>query len=230
MRQDREVGVSDRRRAGRPTVAILDRARIVEAGLRLLDQSGVEGFTMARLASELRVQPSALYNHVTGKEDVLSGIRERVSDRIDVSEFLVKPWNEAVIGWAYSYRGAFAAHPPTIAMFAIMPVSDARITMAMYEQVVTSFIAGGWPEAKVLSVIVALESFILGSALDSIAPVDMLDPGEARTQFPQLARVTRARSDEVHGAEIPDDAFSEGLRALVTGLEHRLAQIEAEGS
>ena len=70
------------RRAGRPRTTVLTRDLIAHAALRLLDESGADGFTMARLAQALRVRPSALYNHVDGKEDVIAAVRELVSDRI----------------------------------------------------------------------------------------------------------------------------------------------------
>ncbi len=64
---------------------MFNRGFIAEAGLKLLDEGGTGGLTMTRLADRLQVRPSALYNHIAGKEEVLAGIRDLLSDRIDVS-------------------------------------------------------------------------------------------------------------------------------------------------
>lgn len=223
------------RSVGRPSVAVLSRTRVAEAALKLLDRSEGDGFTMAQLAAELRVRPSALYNHFDGKDDVIAAVRELVSDRIDVTCFAEQPWPEAVVTWARSYRGAFAAHPPTIAMFATMPLSGAARTQQMYETVVRAFRAAGWPEAHVLSAIVAVESFVLGSALDAVAPEDMFDPEGSEVQFPAFADAYAARAAAVPPAirddappherchRFADAAFEVGISALVTGLAEQLA-------
>ncbi|WFE67486.1 TetR/AcrR family transcriptional regulator [Micromonospora sp. WMMD714] len=49
----------------------LTRERIVAEAVALLDRHGVDGLTMRRLAERLGVTPTALYWHVTTKEDVL---------------------------------------------------------------------------------------------------------------------------------------------------------------
>ncbi|MFP3466730.1 TetR/AcrR family transcriptional regulator C-terminal domain-containing protein [Leifsonia sp. SIMBA_070] len=213
------------RRVGRPRTTVLTRELIAEAALQLLDESGADGFTMARLAQALRVRPSALYNHVDGKEDVIAGVRELVSDRIDVSAFGTRPWDEAMCAWAHSYRVAFAAHPPTIALLATLPLTGARRTMHMYDTVVTAMVKAGWPEPEVLPTMVALESFILGSALDAIAPPDMFDPAGAEDAVPAFASAYRARAVALGDAPPADAAFEIGLAALLEGLRTRYAEL-----
>lgn len=229
MKESVRTGSALTRRVGRPSVAVLTRELISEAGLRLLDERGADGFTMARLAAALDVRPSALYNHVESKDEVIAGIRELISDRIDVSAFATQPWDDALAQWAHSYRHAFAAHPPTIAILATMPLRGATRTMRMYEVVVAALGRAGWPEAEILPSIVALESFILGSALDAIAPGDMFDPAESAPDVPAFASAYRARQDAVGAAAPADGAFAAGLRAMIDGMRSRYAQFARAG-
>ncbi|WP_374009306.1 TetR/AcrR family transcriptional regulator [Leifsonia sp. LS-T14] len=214
------------RRVGRPRTAVLTRDLIAHAALRLLDESGADGFTMARLAQALRVRPSALYNHVDGKEDVIAGVREVVSDRIDVRAFETQPWDSAMLVWARSYRVAFAAHPPTIALLATLPLTGALRTMRMYDAVVSAMVRAGWPEPEVLPTIVAVESFILGSALDAIAPADMFDPSGAEEDVPAFASAYRARRAALGDTPPADAAFETGLTAMLDGLRARYARLD----
>jgi AcrR family transcriptional regulator len=222
------MSVRPRRRVGRPSVAVLNRDLIAEAGLRLLDEGGTDGFTMACVADLLQVRPSALYNHVAGKDDVVAGIRELISDRIDVSGFETLPWDDALEQWAHSYRNAFAAHPPTIAMLATMPLHAAQRTMRMYEIVVEALSSAGWPGPEVLPTIVALESFILGSALDATAPGDMFDPRETAATVPHFAAAYRERLAAIGDEPPADGAFAVGLHAMIVGLRARHAMLTVE--
>lgn len=213
-----------RRRAGRPRQRVLSRDLILETGLRLLDERGEHGAGIRDIARELGVRPSALYNHISGQEDLVGGIRELVSDRIDVSGFGPLPWDEAVRRWADSYRRAFAAHPPTIALLAVRPLVPGSRTSRMYDAVSEGLIDAGWPRERVLSVIVALECFILGAALDHVAPPDMLHPGEDPAA-PSFRAVYEARARELDGASPSEAAFRLGLEAMLAGLGAELAAL-----
>ena len=205
------------RRSGRPRVAVLSRELILETALKLLDERGEQGAGVRDIARALDVRPSALYNHISGQDDIIAGIRELVSDRIDVSGFETLGWDDAIRQWARSYRNAFAAHPPTIAMLAIAQLMPRSRTSQMYDAVCNGLIKAGWPEHRVLNVIVALECFILGAALDHVAPDDMLDPGEDEESTAFVAAY-RARAETTKDIRPADAAFELGLEAMLAGL------------
>ena len=46
----------------------LTRVRIVDAGLRLAGEHGLEAVSMRRVAGELGVQAMSLYNHIASKD------------------------------------------------------------------------------------------------------------------------------------------------------------------
>lgn len=94
----------------------------------------------------------------------------------------------------------------------------------MYEQVVTGMERGGWPTEMVIQVMVSVESFILGSALDMVAPPDMFDAGPHAAEVPSFAAAVRARDDVADARRcLPADlAFEVGLTAIVDGLRRIL--------
>ncbi len=206
-----------RRRAGRPAAAVLDLSGITHAALELIGGKGYDGLTMAALARKLEVAPSALYNHVESKHDVLVLVEDHLMSLVDVSGFGAGPWEDAVRTWAWSYRDAFATHTPLIPVIAVLPVTDAPRTLAMYEVVSTGFRDAGIPEARVVPAIVALESFIFGSAYDVTAPANIFDPGNMAESTPGFTAAVRSFGDEQH--ERPADvAFGLGLEALIAGI------------
>lgn len=206
-----------RRRAGRPVGGVLDKAGITAAALKLIEKKGYDGLTMAALARSLNVAPSALYNHMESKRDVLLLVEDHLAALVDVSAFGAEPWEEAVRKWAWSYRDVFSRHTPLIPVIAVLPVTDAPQTLAMYETVSAGFRDAGFPEERIVSSIVALESFIFGSAYDVTAPEDIFDSGSMADATPSFTGAVRSLAAQGH--ERPADvAFSLGLEALIAGL------------
>lgn len=221
---------AQRRGAGRPRRRVLSRELILETALRLIDEQGEAGAGMRAVAHALGVRPSSLYNHVASRSDLIAGVRELISDRIDVECFEQMPWDRALERWADSYRAAFAAHPPTIALLATTPLTVASRTSLMYDAVVSALVRAGWPEARALSVIVAVESFLLGAALDTAAAADMLDPGP-RADVPAFSAgyAARDRALAAAGERPADAAYRLGLTAMIAGLRIELsARSEAD--
>lgn len=209
-----------KRRVGRPKQNVLSKRLIVETGLALMDEHGADGAGMRAIAKRLDVRPSALYNHVSGRDELIAGVRELISDRIRTEMFDQLPWDTALVEWARLYRVAFAAHPSTIALLAVVPIEGSGATTLMYDRVVEALLRAGWDEGDVLVAIVALESFILGSALDSSAPDDMMKPNGDSGAL-AFAGAYRAREDSLKARKMrPADAsFEFGLHALVAGFK-----------
>ena len=59
---------------GRPSRALLSREAIARAALEVVDESGADGLTMRALAHRLGVKAASLYNHVTGKDELLDAL------------------------------------------------------------------------------------------------------------------------------------------------------------
>ncbi len=184
----------DKRRAGRPPSAVLGPAQITKAALKLIEQDGYKGLTMSALARRLGVAPSALYNHVASKADVLLLVEDHLMAGVDVSGFGAEPWDQAVRRWAWSYRNVFARHTPLINVIAVLPVTNAPQTVTMYEAVTAGFLDAGWPQERIVDAIVALESFIFGSAFDVTAPEDIFDTGTLSADNPLFTAAVRSRS------------------------------------
>lgn len=210
-----------KRRAGRPPSAVLVPEHITRAALKLIEQDGYKGLTMSALARRLGVAPSALYNHVTSKQDVLLLVEDHLMAGVDVGGFGSEPWDEAVRRWAWSYRNVFARHTPLINVIAVLPVTNAPQTVTMYEAVTGGFLDAGWPQDRIIDAIVALESFIFGSAFDVTAPADIFDSGALSMNTPLFTAAVRTRSAR-NGLNSSDSAFRLGLEALLSGLRASL--------
>ncbi len=98
--------------------------------------------------------------------------------------------------------------------------------MANYEAMTVGFLRDGWPESLIVDAIVVMESYILGSALDALAPEDIMSPGSSAAGAPHFARAEalRTRAAAESGIRATDHAFSLGIAALLTGLRATAGQ------
>ena len=192
---------------------------ITQAALTLVAEQGTSEFTMARLAKTLQVAPSALYNHVSRKEDILLWVQDELNSTVTIDCFATQPLPVALCQWARSYREAYAQHPGVVPVMAWQPIADAPHTIAMYEVVTKALMEHGLSGADAVNAIVALESFLFGSALDSAAPDDIFEIGDNTPHAPSFARAVAERhAQTAPGRASADAAFELGLRAMVQGL------------
>ncbi|EPH43801.1 TetR/AcrR family transcriptional regulator [Streptomyces aurantiacus] len=99
------------RRGDQP--AGLDRDRITEATVRLLDAEGLAKFSMRRLAAELNVTAMSVYWYVDTKDDLLELALDRVAAEVRLPDTETAPdqWREQLRELAAGYRDLLVRHP-----------------------------------------------------------------------------------------------------------------------
>ncbi|MFD7919179.1 TetR/AcrR family transcriptional regulator C-terminal domain-containing protein [Streptomyces sp. NPDC059740] len=87
--------------------ARIDRTRVAETALRLLNEVGLEGLTLRRIAKELDVQAPALYWHFKNKQELLDEMATEMLRRMVVQEWArpaSQPWRELLRSSARGLR------------------------------------------------------------------------------------------------------------------------------
>lgn len=86
----------------------IQRETILTTALYLLDQVGMEGLTMRRLAQELGIKAASLYWHFTNKQALMDGIADALLDGVahDVQPCTSTTWFDAVSATAHEIRRA----------------------------------------------------------------------------------------------------------------------------
>ena len=172
---------------------------------------------MRALAGRVNRQVSSLYNHVSGRTELIELMRAKVVERIDVEPFARLPWDEALEAWARSYLMAFAQHPHLIRLLATTPIRD-ESTLVMYNDVVRALTQAGWQAGASIAVLRTVEAHVLGSALDIVAPGNMLDAGAVPEDLRELRAALAVEHQSAGAAEA---AFDLGIGALIAGLRER---------
>ncbi len=157
----------------------LSRQRVLEAALRVVDEEGLEGLSMRRVAGELGVETMALYRYTPSKNDLLDGLVEslfiELEQALDSAASAVSdppdeaalPWREALLGMAGAMYRVSLAHPHVIPLVAVRPftVPLARRPAAVlraHERLLALLSTAGLDEETTLTVYRAFISWVLG--------------------------------------------------------------------
>src|SRR5215470_14881812 len=89
----------------------LSRATVVERGLAIGDEDGLEAVTIRRLAAELGVTPMALYWHFRTKDELLAALADRMWAEIDIQVDPDAPWFAQLRGLLESLVQVLRLHP-----------------------------------------------------------------------------------------------------------------------
>jgi TetR/AcrR family transcriptional regulator, tetracycline repressor protein len=96
----------------------LTKELIVSESLRLLDEGGVDGFSLPKLGRALGADQTAVYRHFVSKDDLVLAIADRL---IDEGMTGIQPrecWVDTLTEMARGLRLTYLAHPAAAAMSA----------------------------------------------------------------------------------------------------------------
>ncbi|MEV0090629.1 TetR/AcrR family transcriptional regulator [Streptomyces sp. NPDC050738] len=89
----------------------LDRQKITEATVRLLDAEGAAKFSMRRLAADLGVTAMSVYWYVDTKDDLLELALDQAMGEVVLPDESVDDWRTHVRQLAVNYRKLLVTHP-----------------------------------------------------------------------------------------------------------------------
>ncbi|WP_120522706.1 TetR/AcrR family transcriptional regulator C-terminal domain-containing protein [Arthrobacter celericrescens] len=198
----------------RPSRPLISVDAVVTAALELIDEGG--DFSLPKVARKIGVSQSSIYNHVSGREEILELIRGRITEGSPVPPAGTS-WDEVLRLEIREYRESFARHPRTAPLLVMQTVRHAKV-IAFYERLSSALEEAGFTGSDVASALALIDSFAIGAALDLAAPGNVweVEPGGGSA----LGRAVENASglDDRAGT-----AFEFGLEILIEGLRRRAA-------
>jgi AcrR family transcriptional regulator len=201
----------------------LTREAIVSAAVEVLDEAGIEGLSMRRVAEHLGTGAASLYWHVADKEQLIHLLLDRVMGEIELPEPDATRWREQIREYAMAGRAMFRRHRDiALASLGRVPIGPNLIRMG--EWLLAVLRGAGVPDrpaawfADLIALVGAAQALEDGMASangDQVMAgmeqyMAMLPPD----QFPNLIEVA---SDMASGS--PDDRFEFSLELLLRGIE-----------
>jgi TetR/AcrR family tetracycline transcriptional repressor len=198
----------------------LRREDVIDAGLALLDEVGLDGLTTRRLAERLGVRVGALYWHVRDKRELLTALADRIVTEAQPAAPSDGDWAATLTDHARRLRAAMLAHPDGARLVAAYaPISP--LTLRAVEAGLRAMRALGVPLAAAAYAGDTVMSYVTGFVLQEQAVPTHLE-GTEQTLADLIADLPLFAEWTATKPSSKDDAFAEGLQNIVAGIQVRL--------
>ncbi|MDQ0788772.1 TetR/AcrR family tetracycline transcriptional repressor [Streptomyces sp. B3I8] len=203
--------------------APLDRARVADTALRLLNEVGLEGLTLRAIARELDVKAPALYWHFKDKQALLDEMATEMYRRMIAGIPLdhAQTWQERLLAANRGLRTALLGYRDGARVF-----SGSRFTGAVHaeqmEDTLRVFTGAGFTLAQAVRATQTSYLYTIGYVTEEQGVQPMADERREGYDLDERARVlsdyplTAAAGREIF--EGFDRHFEEGLTLLLAGI------------
>ncbi|MFJ5776823.1 TetR/AcrR family transcriptional regulator C-terminal domain-containing protein [Streptomyces sp. NPDC093094] len=209
--------------------APLDRGRVADTALKLLNEVGLEGLTLRAIARELEVKAPALYWHFKDKQALLDEMATEMLRRM-AAEFTVdgvsaQDWREAFFRMMSGLREHLLRYRDGAKVYAGTRFTDMSYAEPMEANLRLLTEAGFTPHAAARAWFTAY-SYTIGYVIEeqSMGP----DPATGAGSYDLEARAERLAEQPLAaqaGSEMflrRDEGFEAGLHAVIAGIEATL--------
>jgi AcrR family transcriptional regulator len=202
---------------------------IVAAAIQLLDESGVAGLSMRRVAQQLDTGAASLYAYVSGKEELLELVFDELVGQVALPEPDPARWREQLHQLLHDFHNVLVSHRDA-ALAGLGRVPTSPKTLRAAETMVAIMRAGGLSDRVIGLGLDQLILHVSASAFEQglyehgeMTPDDVAQYFEEvhayysslpAQQYPVLASI----ADEITGFD-GDDRLRFGIDVLIAGLE-----------
>ena len=142
----------------------LNRDRVVDTALAIVDRDGLDGLTMRRLASELGVEAMSLYHWFPNKAAILDALVEaairETATRVDATP--EAGWRANLRALAMGYRQVLLAHPNTVSCMGGRPGKSVE-TMRFIERMLDVLRSDGFSPVHAVRSMQSVLAYINGA-------------------------------------------------------------------
>ena len=208
----------------------LDRETVVRTALRVLDDVGLDGLTLRRIASELGVQPPALYWHFKNKQELVDEMAAAVlADTVrDFAPGADAGWEEWALQFGHALRRMLLGHRDGAKVFSGTYLTDTDLYRPM-EAALRTFTDAGFSLAGATGGMMTIYCYTVGFAIEEQAVHPR--PGEPDPRYDVARRAERLDAETLPLARAAgqelftgfDERFTRGLQLIIAGLRASLA-------
>ncbi|MGI5352879.1 TetR/AcrR family transcriptional regulator C-terminal domain-containing protein [Streptomyces sp. CA-250714] len=196
----------------------ISRPAVLDEALRTLDEEGVEGLSMRRLAQRLGVTSPSLYKYVRDREGVFEAVVDAIVQEINEGWSPTGSWRAELDGLARRYFHTFRRHPNAVPLVMRRPTRNQR-SLDSFDTVLNVLTEAGWPVQDAARAVLLTESYALGATLTAVSPGIPLSPEELASR-PTLAA---ALTGEHNTFRLTEGDFEHGLKLVLDGIAREIA-------
>jgi AcrR family transcriptional regulator len=191
----------------------LSSERIVRTARDLADKEGLDAVTLRRLATELGVHVTSLYNHVPTLDAIVDGIGELLIAEADLPGH-ARNWEQWVREFVAAVGAMAVAHPGAFAALERRPVQGER-AVSSFEVALALFARAGLSPAEAYSAVKATTHVALAIGIERALAA------HGQPAATSLELLPPDRFPHVHAlpdVDDPEEAWAFSVETLVAGL------------
>jgi AcrR family transcriptional regulator len=202
----------------------LDVGRIVAVALKLVDEVGVQAFSLRMLAETLESGTATLYRHFASKDELMAYVVDRVLGEVHVTDHEdLATWQDAVAAGARALHETLRRHPNVLPLLmAQVPVGPNGL--ANRERVMQLLLGHGFPIDLAARAFTAIGHYVVGFAIQQHGPGSAsIESGPQLLDFyrqldPAIYPATTSAAEELTTVPLEEE-FRFGIDLIVEGLE-----------
>jgi len=196
---------------------LISRESATQAALQVIDEGGLDSFSLGMVAKRMGVKAPSLYYHFKDKAELLAEVARFILLDTGYEEDAEGSWEERTIDLCVETRRALLKHPN--AAFLILQFFPRHLLLDSYEHAIK-----GYPHTRELhlAILEGIEKLTFGSALFEAAARAAGQPAMPpfdTVRYPSLAQSLAVcpRDDETN--------FIEAMRMFFAGVRVRVGEL-----
>jgi AcrR family transcriptional regulator len=202
---------------------------LVSESLRLLDEHGIDGFSLPKLGRALGADQTAMYRHFASKDDLVLAIADRLIEESMAGFALQDCWIDTLTDLARRLRRTYLAHPAAASISAYR-TTQRPAEIRTVDVIVAAVLAAGFEGAQAALMYRAVGDFALawaGFEASFLALDERVQQTDRSAWTSAYLAVSRAEHPNIWQirAELPDvdddEIFETTLALIMDGFSRQ---------
>ncbi|PIF10371.1 TetR/AcrR family transcriptional regulator C-terminal domain-containing protein [Janthinobacterium sp. 13] len=206
----------------------IQREAVVARALELLDEVGIEGLTMRRLADAMGIKAASLYWHFANKQALLDGMADVLIEDVARNVDADAGWEAQLRQVAAQLRAALSARRDGVRVFGgtyVISENVFRVAEALIGPMRTAGVSEKLASWSAFTLLYYVLGFVMEAQGAGPGSAAMHALSNRRAAFAAMAADhyphVLASMDAIFNAEI-DDRFNAGLDLIMIGLQEKI--------
>jgi AcrR family transcriptional regulator len=196
---------------GRPKTPRISKDNTILVALEIIDEQGLEAFSLERVAKRMGVRAPSLYHHFHNKAELLTEVARSILRKIEVPTDTEADWEEQFLALCLATRRAILQHPR--AGLLLLQYFPRTLLLSAYDLWASKC---PYPSEVQMLILDGAEKINFGSSFFAAAATAYTTPVMPKfsaTKFPTLAAAVNSNP---HNDE---QLFAQTIRVFLAGLK-----------